>query len=103
MRFLPEFDSLVLGHDDRTRVIADADKRFVASPNLQVPATFLVDGFLAGTWKAKSTRKLAALELAPFRTLPKATRDELAAEGEALLTFIEPAIAARDVRFAKSR
>src|SRR6185436_7657819 len=51
VRFLPEFDNLVLSHDDRTRIIADEHRPKVTLKNLQVRATFLVGGFVAGTWK----------------------------------------------------
>ncbi len=89
-RFLPEFDNLVLAHDDRTRVIADERRPLVTTKNLRVKATFLVDGDVAGTWTIAVKRKVATLTLAPFGTLPKRAVAELEAEGEALLRFAEP-------------
>jgi hypothetical protein len=90
VRFLPEFDNLLLSHADRTRVLAVEHRRHVLmSGNLRVRATFLVDGFVAGTWKASRTRKAATLELTPFAPLATASRDELAVAGEALLRFLE--------------
>src|SRR5215212_10751504 len=50
-RFLPEFDNMILSHADRTRVIADEHRKAIASRNGMVPATFLIDGFVQGTWK----------------------------------------------------
>src|SRR3712207_4704511 len=55
-RFLPEFDNLILSHADRTRVIAEGYRKAIASKNGMVPATFLVDGFVQGTWKTERTR-----------------------------------------------
>ena len=46
-RLLPEFDNLVLAHDDRSRVIADEHRPLVTTKNLRVKATFLVDGVVA--------------------------------------------------------
>ena len=88
-RFLPEFDNLVLGHDDRTRVLDDAYRGLVVTKNLRVRATFLWDGFVRGTWEVDRKKDVAKLRLLPFEALPKRALKELAAEGEALLRFVE--------------
>ena len=90
VRFLPEFDNLVLAHDDRTRVIADEHRPKVVLKNLQVRATFLVDGFVAGAWKVERKKKAATLILEPFGKLAKKITAELEREGEALIRFLEP-------------
>jgi Winged helix DNA-binding domain len=102
VRFLPEFDNLVLGHDDRTRVMADEHRPRVVSKNLQVSATFLVDGFVAGTWKVERKKKTAALVLAPFAPLAKKTLTALEREGEALLGFVEEEAGGREVRVGQA-
>jgi hypothetical protein len=89
-RLLPEFDNLVLAHDDRSRLIADEHRPLVTTKNLRVRATFLVDGVVAGTWTIAAKRKLATLRLAPFAPLPKRAAKALTAEGEALVRFAEP-------------
>ena len=66
VRFLPEFDNLVLAHDDRTRVIADEHRPLVTTKNLRVRATFLVDGVVAGAWTIAVKRGVATLTLEPF-------------------------------------
>ena len=98
-RFLPEFDNLVLAHDDRSRVIADEHRALVTTKNLRVRATFLVDGSVAGTWTIDVKRKLATLRIAPFATLGTRVRAALAEEGEALVRFAEPEAAAHAVTF----
>jgi hypothetical protein len=90
VRFLPEFDNLLLAYADRTRFIAKEHRPRVASRNLFVPATFLVDGAIRGTWRVERKRKSATLQLEPFVPLAKATRAELVKEGESLLRFVEP-------------
>jgi hypothetical protein len=89
VRFLPEFDSLMLAHADRTRVIADEHRPAVITKNLRVKATFLVDGRVAGTWEVKRTRREATLTLMPFQGLSKRDGEALRAEGEAMLRFAE--------------
>jgi hypothetical protein len=90
VRFLPEFDNLLLAYADRTRFIAKEHRPHIASRNLFVPATFLVDGAVAGTWRVERKRKAATLELQPFVALSKAVRTQLAEEGESLVRFVEP-------------
>src|SRR5204863_7940547 len=51
VRFVADFDNLILSHADRTRVIADEHRPVVITNNGQVLPTFLVDGFVAGTWR----------------------------------------------------
>jgi DNA glycosylase AlkZ-like len=90
VRFLPEFDSVLLAYADRTRVIAKEHRPHIASKNLFVPATFLVDGMASGTWRVERKRKSAALVFQPFVPIGKTARAELEEEGEALLRFMEP-------------
>ena len=53
-----------------------------------VPATFLVDGFVRGTWKTERTRGKTTLLIEPFEALSRNDRDALAEEGERLLRFM---------------
>ncbi len=96
-RYLPEFDNLVLAHDDRSRVIADEHRPLVTTKNLRVRATFLVDGVVAGTWTLEVRRKVATLRLAPFGSLSQRAVKALTTEGEALARFAEPAAAGHEV------
>lgn len=90
VRFLPEFDNLLLSHADRTRVIADKHRDIVyMKKNLRLQSSFLVDGFVGGTWRVERKRKEATLFLTPFAPLPKGVLAELTAEGEALLRLLE--------------
>ena len=67
VRFVAEYDNLILSHADRTRVISDAARKTIASRNGQVPGTVLVDGAVRGMWKAEQPRRGAAtLTVTPF-------------------------------------
>lgn len=100
VRFLPEFDNLLLAHADRTRVIDDAHRKIVVTKNLRILATFLVDGRVAGTWTTEKKRGAATLELTPFIKLDKKTRAALEEEGTALLHFLESDAKSSAVTFA---
>jgi hypothetical protein len=99
IRFIPDYDNLVLSHDDRSRIMADAHRSRVTLKNLMVRATFLVDGVVAGTWKTERKRKAAVLVLEPFGTIAKRTRSEIEAEGEHLLSFLEEDATEREIRW----
>jgi Winged helix DNA-binding domain len=101
VRFLPEFDNLLLSHSNRTRVIADEDRSRVYLPGLRVAATILVDGFVRGAWKIEKAKNTATLVIEPFDTLTKKDRAALSEEGERLVRFIETNAKSFDVRFVK--
>jgi hypothetical protein len=89
VRFLPEYDNLVLAHSDRSRIIAEAHRSRIVTANLKVLATFLVDGAVAGTWKVTRKGKAATLMLEPFEALSAPVRNALAEEGLRALRFSE--------------
>jgi hypothetical protein len=91
-RFLPEYDNLLIGHHDRTRVI-DHSYRYVI-----FIGTLLVDGFVQATWAIKRGRDAATLTIEPLRRLTKGERAAIVEEGERLLTFAAGEGAKHDVR-----
>jgi hypothetical protein len=98
-RFLPEFDNLLLSHIDRTRVLADEHRHFIlGAKNGRIPATFLVDGWVAGTWRVERKKEAATLAITPFAALPKSTAAAVGEEGDALVRFLEDDAATFDVR-----
>jgi Winged helix DNA-binding domain len=99
VRFVAAFDNLILSHADRTRVIAAEHRKAIASRNGMVPATFLVDGFVGGTWKVVRERGEAILRIAPFEHLPKQEHQALMEEGERLLGFVTDGAGDSAIRF----
>jgi len=87
VRFLPEFDNLTVAHADRTRLLSEPDRRRLWRPNGAVPGTFLVDGVVGGAWRVTRSGGVATLVVEPFRPLSRAARDEVEAEGAALVRF----------------
>jgi winged helix DNA-binding protein len=84
VRFLPRFDNLVLSHADRTRVVPDEHRRTVIHGGGMVEATFLVDGFVAGLWRAENGR----VRVEPFAPLPRVVRREVADEAARLEAWL---------------
>jgi hypothetical protein len=100
-RFLPDYDNLVLGHADRTRVVPDAYRPRIFLSALRVRATLLVDGFVRGAWKIERAKKAATLVVEPFAKLSKDEREAVAAEGDRLVRFVEEGAGSWGVRFEK--
>ncbi|MFN8007345.1 MAG: winged helix DNA-binding domain-containing protein [Terriglobia bacterium] len=101
VRFLPEYDNLLLAHSVRTRVLADEFRKKVFLPGLRVAASFLVDGFVAGVCKVERVKQVATLMLEPFAKLSKRDRTEVEEEGERLLRFVQPEAESYGVNIGK--
>jgi hypothetical protein len=87
-RFLPEYDNVVLGHADRTRIVpGDAIWKW-EFPDPAFRSPLLIDGFVQAAWHLEQDRRSATLIVEPLVPLP----DPAAVEAEAtrLLEFLAP-------------
>ena len=102
-RLLARWDSLLLSHATRhrDRVIAEADRPAVFTKNADVRPTFLLDGFVAGTWELTRRGGAADVRLKPLRPLKRADRDGLQEEAERVLGLIAPKAEQRTVRIGR--
>ncbi len=85
VRFLPKWDSTLLAHADRTRVLPEDLRKTVIAKNGDVTQTFLVDGLVAGSWVAD---KQGAIALTPFAPLPRVARREVDDEAARLEAWL---------------
>jgi Winged helix DNA-binding domain len=83
-RFLPEYDNLVLSHADRARIVRPEDRPRLSFADGFV-RTLLVDGFVAGTWKADAEEGTLDIRLASA-----APTGGLEEEGARLLGLLAP-------------
>lgn len=89
VRFLYDYDNLLLSHADRSRVIQGVDYAAHGYPvesNLQ-PSSVLVDGVVAGSWTLTKAGKRADLTVRPFGRFTPAQRTAIGAEAEGLSAF----------------
>jgi hypothetical protein len=84
VRFLPKWDNVLLAWADRTRILPERYRKTVIGQNGDVAQTFLVDGFVAGTWRVEKGRVV----LEPFAKLSPAARRELEDEAGRLEAFL---------------
>ena len=89
-RFLPMWDSVLLAYEDRARLIPPAYRSMVIRTNGDVLPTFLVDGLVAGVWRAEVVRGQTVIVRHAFGRLTRGAADELDAEAHALARFVEP-------------
>jgi hypothetical protein len=84
VRFLPKWDNALLAWADRTRILPESYRKTVIKMNGDVAQTFLVDGFVAGTWNAKDGHVVVE----PFSPLTRSAQRELKEEAARLEAFL---------------
>jgi len=85
-RLLPMWDSILLAYADRGRVIPPDLRPLVTRTNGDVLPTLLVDGFVAGVWRATP----AGIEVTAYRDLRPGEWAQLEAEAADLRAFLAP-------------
>ncbi|MEU1513117.1 winged helix DNA-binding domain-containing protein [Streptomyces sp. NPDC005811] len=95
-RFLPDFDNVVLSYADRSRIVPELLRKNLFLRNGIVPGSILVDGMVAGLWRADG----GLVTISPFRPLAAQEIAELDTEGRKLAGFLAAAGETPDVRFA---
>jgi hypothetical protein len=80
-RFLPEYDNVLLGHNDRSRFFLEGviPKGWVGN--------LMVDGMFSGAWKTSKTKAGSRLEIELLRTISKSELQEVNEEAERLRAF----------------
>ncbi len=89
VRFLPKWDNVLLAWADRKRVLPEEYRKTVIRVNGDVAQTFLVDGFVAGTWRVEDQRVVTE----PFAKLPRSAHREVEEEARRLEAFLADASA----------
>lgn len=98
VRFLPQFDNVLLGHADRGRIVPAGaaalwDEEFHWS-------ALLVDGEVRGVWRLATRQRTATLHVrAPGLTA--ADEQAVTAEATDLLALLAPTATTRDVRVSR--
>jgi hypothetical protein len=91
VRFLPEYDNLLLSHADRSRFASDKSRKLFERVTGRVNGTVLVDGTVAAVWHLERGRLVVS-----HVPLTKRAAASVAAEGWRFLRFL-----ATDVRDVK--
>ena len=91
VRFLPDYDNILLAHADRTRIMAAGQHLGLFSSNGIMKGSVLVDGFVRAGWIPARSTGATTLVLTPFEE-PIRPQDQapITTEGLRLLAFLAP-------------
>ncbi|MGH8952069.1 MAG: winged helix DNA-binding domain-containing protein [Acidimicrobiia bacterium] len=96
-RFLPEYDNVLLGHQDRSRFFLPG-----VIPQGWV-GNLLVDGLFSGSWKIHRSKGQARLDVSLLRKISPADVTAVEEEAECLLQFADPDAGQRELVIADDR
>lgn len=99
VRFLGEYDNVLLGHRDRRRIIPEDFPWKAMMSHGRFVYCLLVDGFLRATWWLEDDDGRKVLGVRPNRELAGDERDAVETEALAMLAFIAEGAGERSVRF----
>jgi len=92
VRFLPEYDNVLLGHADRSRFGTDERVATLFGERPIGLGSILVDGFLQGSWRLRREARTAMLDIRLVEPPSRPIRVELETEGSALVAFLMPEV-----------
>lgn len=101
VRFLPDFDNVLLAYADPSRIMPAGHKSRLFTVNGIIRAALLVDGQTSGKWQIVREGSTAVLTIEPFRRLSTKDRSAVEEEGLRLLAFAEEDAEARAVRIPR--
>jgi hypothetical protein len=98
-RFLPEYDNVLLSHDDRSRLVApDLRARLFAATG-PMHGSLLFDGYAVGVWRIeRDASGGATLVVDVVERLPRRSAAGVEAEGRRLLGLLASDAGSHDVR-----
>jgi hypothetical protein len=100
VRFLPDFDNILLAHADRTRIMPTGKHLGMFSSNGTMMGSVLADGFVRAKWAPVKANDATTLIVTPFeKPIAKKEAGLVAEEGLRLLKFLAPGDE-HEVRFA---
>ena len=99
-RFLPEYDNVLLSHDDRSRFVRPEHRAEAAAAFVAMTGSVLHDGVVRAGWRLDRDKAsgTATLTVRPLGALDAGAGEAIAAEGGRLAAFLAADAAAIDIR-----
>jgi hypothetical protein len=98
VRFLPDFDNILLAYADPSRIMPPGHKAQLFTVNGIIRAALLVDGQTVGKWQITTAARSTTLTVEAFRRLSTKDKAAIEAEGTKLIRFTEPEAGEHAVR-----
>ena len=89
IRFLPEYDNILIAHKDRQRILPETQRKKVFVSAGRVLGSVLINGLVGAIWKVQLGKRLTTLQVALFESRDDDTLAAIETEGLALLRFID--------------
>lgn len=102
IRFLPEYDNILIAHKDRGRILPEAYRKKVFVSAGRVLGSVVIDGFIGAIWKVERDKNRATLRVTLFETQTDEVLDTIEMEGLALVRFIDEDAESHRVEFASA-
>jgi hypothetical protein len=103
VRFLPDYDNILLAHADRTRVMPRGHHMGLFNSAGVMQGSVLVDGFVRAMWHPTTSRGTTTVLVTAFgEALTRRDARAVEAEAQLLLEFLAPGDK-HDVRFGPAR
>ena len=99
VRFLPEYDNVLLSHADRSRF--RAGRGWLQAVDGRIEGTVLADGLVRGVWRIETADGASVLTIQHAPELTKRAEASVAAEGRRYLRFVAPEAESREVRLVE--
>jgi hypothetical protein len=103
VRFIADYDNLLLSHADRSRFIGDVERAAFTYQQGPIPGMILVDGTAIGQWHLRHDKGSATAVLRLARTPSSDDEAAVSSEAHAMLHFIAPDATMHSVEFAPTR
>lgn len=100
IRFLPEYDNILIAHRDRGRILPEEHRKKVFVSAGRVLGTVIIDGFVGAIWKAERDKRRATLRVTLFEKQTDEVIDAIETEGLELVRFISDDADSHKVEFS---
>jgi len=101
VRFIADYDNLLLSHADRSRFIGDVERAAFTYQEGPIPGMILLDGTALGQWHLRRDKGSATTVLRLVRALSSDEEAAVSSEAHAMLHFIAPDATMHSVEFAR--
>lgn len=100
VRFIADYDNLLLSHADRSRFIGDVERAAFTYQDGPIPGMLLLDGTALGQWHLRRAAGAATVVLRLVRRLSGSEDAAVRSEADAMLHFSVPDAKAHSVELA---